>query len=151
DSAALIAALEKRVGSILGIPSATVGLWSEAEDVLRFSIRDPDGVEAQAALSEPTSSHPAFSSDGVVFDVRLGHMIAGRAFSAQGAIATDHAARDDPANAAYYRRARIRAVLAAPITAMQRRLGVLVVHAPLASIFSDSDIVLVQLLADQIA
>jgi signal transduction histidine kinase len=44
-----------------------------------------------------------------------------------------------------------RNVLAAPVTTARRRFGVLVVHPPRASMFADSDIVLVQLLADQIA
>jgi signal transduction histidine kinase len=151
DSAALIRSLERRVASVLGSSTAGVGLWSETDDVLRFWVQAPGPVGARVKQADPTSGELVYESDGVVFDVRPGHMIAGRAFAAQQAIATDHAARDDPANARYYGRARIRAVLAAPITSRRRRIGVLVVHAPRASIFTDSDIVLVQLLADQIA
>jgi signal transduction histidine kinase len=42
-------------------------------------------------------------------------------------------------------------VLAAPISAGEKRLGVLVVYAPRAPIFADDDLALMQLLADQAA
>ena len=44
-----------------------------------------------------------------------------------------------------------RAILSAPINAGQTRLGVLVVYAPRAPVFANSDLELVQLLADQAA
>jgi signal transduction histidine kinase len=58
-------------------------------------------------------------------------------------------ARVDPANAGLYRAYGVTAMLAAPITAGERRLGVLMVYAPRAPIFADSDLELVRLLADQ--
>src|SRR5207248_5716990 len=45
----------------------------------------------------------------------------------------------------------VKALLAAPITAGQERLGVLVVYAPHAPVFAEEDLDLVQLLADQAA
>jgi signal transduction histidine kinase len=58
---------------------------------------------------------------------------------------------DYPTYAEYSRRVGAITVLAAPITAGERRLGVLVVYAPRAPIFAEDDLALSQLLADQAA
>src|SRR5207248_574151 len=110
-------------------PHASIGLWDESACRLRFYERDTD---------EPIEVPP----DG---------RISGRAFTTQRAIFSPNAPRDDPANADAYLAYGSMAILAAPITAGERRLGVLVVYAPRAPIFADDDLVLVQLLADQAA
>jgi signal transduction histidine kinase len=128
DLEELLAELEDRAAHALGWSTASVGYWHEPSQTLRFF--EPDGTE-----------RPLSPSDS----------IAGHAFSAQSALFVPDAAQYDPSNADLYRRQGVRAALAAPITASQRRLGVLLVYGPLPPIFADSDLALVELLADQAA
>src|SRR5262249_17914862 len=65
------------------------------------------------------------------------------------AIFSANAPRDDPQHADIYRARDAMAILAAPITAGGKHLGVLAVFAPRAPIFAEEDLRLVQLLADQ--
>ncbi len=127
DTDAIVRELTRGAAASLGAPRATVGLWDEAGGVLRY------------AAEHESITYP---------DDRL---IGGRAFTAQRPIFTEDAARDDPEGAAIYRDRNVTAVLAAPITAGEKRLGVLLVYAPRAPIFADEDLRLVQLLADQAA
>lgn len=126
DTRSIIEALEVGAASSIGAPGAQIGIWDEAEHAIRF------GRTAR-------------------FELPSGELIAGRAFAEQQAIFSANAARDDPANAELYRGANVVAVLAAPVTAGAKRLGVLVVYAPRAPIFAGDDLVLMQLLADQAA
>jgi signal transduction histidine kinase len=89
--------------------------------------------------------------DSQVFELRPGVMIAGKAFAEQQPVFSLHAARDDPRYAAYYRAVGSTALYAAPVSTAGRRLGVLVVYSPRPPIFGQSDLELVQLLADQAA
>jgi signal transduction histidine kinase len=77
--------------------------------------------------------------------------IAGRAFLTQSPALTDNIEVDNPAGSRLALQYGARALLAAPITAGHRRLGVLVAYAPRAPIFADEDLELVKLLADQAA
>src|SRR5207237_4693110 len=56
-----------------------------------------------------------------------------------------------PANPLYRARHGTASLVAAPITAGEQRLGVLVVYAPRTPVFAEEDLALVQLLADQAA
>src|SRR3712207_4077219 len=76
--------------------------------------------------------------------------IGGRAFVTQQRLVSSDAARSDPENAEAYG-TTARAVIAVPVTAEQRRLGVLVAYSDRAPIFVDDDLWLVQLLADHAA
>ena len=118
DDQAVVRALEDGAALALGAAGAALGLWHAELGALRFSVRLP--AEAGAAAPGPA---PA------VFDLPPGQMVAGRAFAAQRAVLATDAARDDPAHAGVYRRAGAGAVLAAPVTAGGRRLGVLAVYA----------------------
>lgn len=129
DTPSIVRELEQGAASSVGSPWASVGLWQEAAGLLRFT---------NVSTGEP-------------WDLPSGQMIGGRAFAEQRAIFSADARRDDPAHAAVYEEYGAVAVLAAPITAGERRLGVLVVFAPRAPIFATDDLVLVQLLADQAA
>lgn len=139
----ILAELERRAAETLGAPYAAVGLWDETRQTLRFRTtgKPPPGLS-----SEQTEAY----RQGI-FELRPGEMIAGRAFEAQRALFFPQAAHDDPQFAALYRAFGATAVLAAPITAGTRRLGVLVVYAPRAPLFAEDDLELVQLLADQAA
>jgi signal transduction histidine kinase len=84
-------------------------------------------------------------------DIEAGQHLAGRAFEHQRLVFSDDPEKDDPQAADRYRRANVGAVIATPITAGERRLGVLVLFAERAPIFAVSDTELAQLLADQAA
>ena len=127
NARAIVRELERGAAESTGTSSASIGLWDEERQVLQFRSRDG------------------------VFELRPGEMIAGRSFVEQRAIFCPNAPREDTDNANLYQAYGATAVLAAPITAGEDRLGVLVVYAPRAPIFADEDLVLVELLAQQAA
>ena len=89
-----------------GAQGSAVGFWDEAAGVLQF--RQPTG-ELQPMMP--------------------GEAISGRAFAQQHPVVTGRAERDAPERADEYRRSGIRAIVSAPITSGERRLGVLTVYA----------------------
>ncbi|MGN6813947.1 MAG: ATP-binding protein [Thermomicrobiales bacterium] len=125
DTAAIVRELEHGAQQALGAQRAAIGLWDEDTGALRYT-------GANGPLS--------FAAD---------QFIGGRAFTSQQPIFSRNAPRDDPEHAALYRNANATAVLAAPITAGQQRLGVLSVFAARPPIFADEDLYLLRLLADQ--
>jgi signal transduction histidine kinase len=125
DTASIVRELERGAVEALGAPYASIGLWDEATGKIIYT-----------------------GSNGLApYDPDI--LIGGRAFTTQQAVFSADATRDDPENAALYRSTRAIAILAAPITAGGKRLGVLSVFAPRAPIFAEEDLRLVQLLADQ--
>jgi signal transduction histidine kinase len=108
--------------------TARIGLWQDDTSMLRF-----------------------WEDDGATVDLEPGKHFAGRAFELQRPIFSTNPMRDNPDGAASYRSRNVGAVLAAPITAGERRLGVLTFSAERPPIFSGSDIELASLLADQAA
>jgi signal transduction histidine kinase len=118
--------LELRAAVSVGAPVANLGYWVEETQRLRF-----------------------VQPDGSFLDLPPTETIGGHAFSAQTALFVPDVEQYDPTHAERYR--GLRSALAAPVTAGGRRLGVLVVHGPRAPIFADSDLALVQLLADEAA
>lgn len=108
---------------------ATIGLWDEHEGVLRF--RDPHG-----AL--PDEMGPS-------------EFLGWRVFESQRAIYVPDAAAAHSSHADAYRQARVGPVLVAPISAGQRRIGVLEVFAEHEPVFAEDDLATVQLLAQQAA
>jgi signal transduction histidine kinase len=146
---AIVAEIERWAAATLGAPMAAVGVWQEEEGVLRFYFGAGHGSDAPA-LPDSLREH-GFITNGQVLDVPPDRLVAGRAFRERRAILSDDVLRDDPDGAAFYRVIGVRAVLAAPITAGQRRLGVLAVRSLRAPVFAESDLEMVQLLADQAA
>jgi signal transduction histidine kinase len=128
DVNAIIGELERGAATSLGAPSARIGLYDAQAGKAFFPLGDPnyalDPNEPIPAAQALRYQRPVFSAD---------------------------IAREHPEYAALSRKWRLKAVLAAPISAGDKRLGVLVVHAPRAPIFADDDLALVQLLADQAA
>jgi signal transduction histidine kinase/uncharacterized membrane protein len=120
--------LERGAAEALGAPHATIGQHDERAGTLSY-----------------------VASDGSDFVTPSDAFIGGKAFAAQRAIFFDDAPTQDPENADTYRRTGASAVLAAPITAGEARLGVLCVYSSRAPIFADDDLRLVTLLADQSA
>ena len=88
---------------------------------------------------------------GEPFDIEPGRYFAGRSFEQQQTLFTANPKADDPEGAEIYRHGPIGAIIATPITAGEKRLGVLVLYAERPPIFAVSDSELSQLLADQAA
>src|SRR5207302_1344300 len=124
---AIVAEMERGVATAVGVARASIALWDSEAQVLRFR------------------------SDGEVLSMTPEQGIAGRTFIAQRPTLVTDAARAVPENREMYRQRGVTAVLAAPITAGENRLGTLAAYAPHAPIFAGDDLELVQLLADQAA
>lgn len=123
----IVRELERGAANSTGT-TARIGLWHEDTGALRF-----------------------WEDDGTTVDVEPGKHFAGRAFELQRHIFSTNPIRDNPDGADGYRSRNIGAVLAAPITAGERRLGVLTLSAARPPIFAVSDVELAGLLADQAA
>ena len=128
DTGTIIAEMERGASTSVGAPHARIGLWDEPAQVLRFA---QDGHSIEYAPGQDS--------------------VTGRAFLTQRAQFTADVPRRGPPYAGQGRTPGVRALLAAPITAGEKRLGVLVVYAPHAPVFAEEDMDLVQLLADQAA
>jgi signal transduction histidine kinase len=128
DTASILQAMERGAATSVGAPHASIGLWDDAAGVLRFAL------DTEEYALDPHSG-----------------AITGRAFLDQRALYSDNITRDSPGTATIGVARGVRALLIAPITAGERRLGVLVVYAPRAPIFAEEDLALAQLLADQAA
>ena len=128
DTASIVSELERGAANTLGARAA-VGLWDPVANALRF-----DG---------PGSATPQLVADGT--------FLAWRVFTSQRAAYFADAAAADPDHRAEYERSSARSVLLAPITAGERRLGVLAVYAARTPVFDEDDLQLVELLADQAA
>jgi signal transduction histidine kinase len=124
----IVRELEKGAAAATG-SQARIAVWQEDDHKLRFW--------------SPGTNEPR--------DVEAGQGFAGRTFEQQRSIFSTRPVKDDPQNADGYRKNRVGAVIAAPITAGERRLGALVLYAERAPIFAQSDGELSQLLADQAA
>ena len=120
--------LEGGAASALGAPHATIGIYDADSDQLRY-----------------------VASDGSDFVTPPDAFIGGRSFSGQRTIFVDDAVTQDPANAETYLRTGAGAVLAAPVTAGDLRIGVLCIYSSRAPIFADDDLRLAELLAGQAA
>lgn len=128
DERVAIAELNAAVASTLGARGASIGVADHERALLRYVDAGGEWVE--------------YPDD---------QFLAGRAFIEQRRIIVADAGAEDPENAAFYERVRAIAVIAAPITIDDRRIGVLTVFAERMSIFAEDDFWLVDLLADQTA
>ncbi len=128
DATAIIAELESGAATSLGAPNARIGLWNAEARKLYFPLGE------QNYALDPSEPIPA-----------------ARAFRTQQPAFSANVPLEHPEYAEMSRKWRLTAVLAAPISAGAKRLGVLVVYAPRAPIFADDDLALLQLLADQAA
>jgi len=124
----IIKEMERGAATSLGASAANLGIWDAERRVLQFMLGDKP--------YELTN---------------LEQSLTGRAFLSQKPVFSDDPQHDNPANADTTRKFGIAAIVIAPITAGEKRLGVLTVTAPRAPIFAEEDISLVQLLADQAA
>ena len=125
---AIIRALQSGAAASVGAPRAAIGLWYEDTNSFSFDL-DGEMVEFPVVADGP----------------------AGRSFLTQQPIFVANLPREVPALSEVSRKYGSTSILAAPITAGQKRLGVLTVYADQAPIFARDDLALVQLLADQAA
>jgi signal transduction histidine kinase len=119
----LLRQIERNAAVVLGAPHAAVGLWNPDREVLQFELAE----------------------------LAPGQTIGGRAFQEQRTILSLDTVRDDPANRELYEQGEAYAVLAAPITSGDTKYGAIAVYSPNAPIFADDDILLLSIIADQIA
>jgi K+-sensing histidine kinase KdpD len=128
DDREAIAELQQAAADAFGASGAAIGIADPDRPILRYVNRGGQWLE--------------YPNDA---------FIGGRTFMAQRRMVAMDAVRDDPENAAVYERAGASTVIAAPITADGRRMGVLTVYAERAPIFVEDDLWLLELLADQTA
>jgi signal transduction histidine kinase len=137
--------LERGAADALGAAGATIALWDPDTQRLRFYAAEPPSEYAGRALPDETG---APTDRGMVLLDPASRPIARTAFIDQRPSLIGDAARIDPQNAPLFEHYRARSILSAPITAHQQRLGVLFIYAPRSPMFANSDLELVQLLAD---
>ncbi len=128
DDRAAIMGLQDAAASAFGAGGAAVGVADHERGVMRYV--NPEGGWME-----------------VPQDAYLG----GRAFEGQQRIVERDAGQADPEHADVYARSGARSVIAAPISAEDRRIGVLTVYADRAPVFIEDDLWLLELLADQSA
>ncbi|HST04715.1 MAG TPA: ATP-binding protein [Chloroflexia bacterium] len=128
ETKSIIAEIQYGAAESVGAPNASVGLWDEASNQLIY--QDPQGQKLEIPVDPESATGSAFVSQTPVYirEIKPSHHSYERATSVN--IAT---------------------ILAAPITAGQKRLGILAVYADRPSIFADEDLELVKLLANQAA
>ncbi len=128
DRDALVHALERGAAEALGAAGAVLGLWDPERNSLVYH-----------------------NVEGELVTTPVERTIAGRAFRLQTPVFSPHPTREDPDSADVYRRAGAGAVLSAPVTAGEQRFGVLSVYARRPPVFSEGDLQLLGVLADQAA
>jgi signal transduction histidine kinase len=128
---------------------ASIGLAQGTQPVLRFW--RGLGGRTTTTTAEHQSLIPNIRASVETIDIAPDALFAGRAFVQQRPVFSANIRREDPTNAAMYAVLDIQAVLAAPISAGDRRLGVLTLWASRAPVFAESDLELLQLLARQVA
>jgi signal transduction histidine kinase len=128
DTAAIVRELEQGAANAVGAPHAVIGLWDEAEQMVRFAL---PGRDLAVPPTDETVGMQVFRTQRPQLGVNINYT--------------------DPKYAELRHTYQSNAVLAAPISAGARRLGVLAVYADRAPIFAEDDLALVQLLADQAA
>jgi signal transduction histidine kinase len=143
--------LELGAASALGAPAANIALWDPDSRRLQVYYRPPPAIDADAAIPPAQDSPFAIVRDGIWEVDPSVRPVPGRAFLEQRATLITDTLATDPDNAALYELYKARAVVSAPITAGDNRLGVLIVYAPRAPVFANSDLELVQVMADQAA
>ncbi|MGH2401626.1 MAG: sensor histidine kinase [Candidatus Limnocylindria bacterium] len=128
DERRVMTELQQSAAAAFGASGASIGISDGVRPVLRY---------ASAAGGWVEHAEDAF--------------IGGWAFRDQRRVVAIDALEADPAHADTYERAGARTVIAAPISADDRRIGALAVYADHAPIFVEDDLWLIELLADHTA
>ncbi|HEX6607691.1 MAG TPA: GAF domain-containing protein, partial [Chloroflexia bacterium] len=128
DTPAILREMERGAATSLGASHASIGVWDADAGVLQFTYQ---GRTIDLAPTPET--------------------ITGRAFLTQQPLFRPEVDLTNPVQAEAHQLYDVMAVLVAPITAGDTRLGALVVYSSRAPVFAEDDLALVQLLADQAA
>jgi signal transduction histidine kinase len=139
DTQAILRELEHGAAMSLGAAGARIGLWDGEHEVLLYQ-------SGHVPLQVGPESH---GCDGVVA-FHPEDLLAGQALRSQRALFASDLPRHDELPGRLYRRYGTRNLLAAPITAGEKRIGVLSAHAR-TTIFAEEDLDLLRLLAGQAA
>ena len=146
DLRSIVLELELGAAAALGAPAASIALWDPNTRRLHgyYQPADPQ-VAAEQADDARDGAAAVWDLDPAL------QPVSAHAFVNQRPTLVTDLEREDPANAALFRQYNARTLLSAPITASTRRMGLLLVYAPRAPVFANSDLELVQLLANQAA
>jgi signal transduction histidine kinase len=147
DTATILVELERGAAAATGSSGATIGLLTDAGSSLLFRT---DRTDVPMTADAPGLDRFEPTMDGWLLSVSA-HALAARVVRERRATFVEDLALDDPANTGLYAARGARAAVAAPILGDGEPLGVLIAYAERAPIFADSDVELVQLLADQAA
>ncbi|HEX7197031.1 MAG TPA: ATP-binding protein [Candidatus Limnocylindria bacterium] len=128
DERRVMTELQQSAAAAFGANGASIGISDGVRPILRYA-----------------------SAAGGWLEFPEDEFIAGWAFRDQRRVVAFDAAETDPAHAETYERTGARTVIAAPITAEERRIGALSVYADRAPIFIEDDLWLIELLADHTA
>lgn len=123
---ALITEFERGAAESIGTPQASIGIWDEAEQALRFNV---DGAVSYVAADDDS--------------------LTGKSYLYQKAFFTENLKRDSPLAARQH--SPNVTLIAAPISTESRKIGVLTAYATHVPIFAEEDLSLITLLADQAA
>ena len=146
DTRAIVAELERGAASATGGAGAVIGLVEPDGQTLVFRTQ----MDVPATAVGATADHFQRTGEGVRLDLSA-HALAARTVRERRAMFVENLERDDPLNAELYRIRGVQAAVSAPIMSGGESIGVLMAYAPRAPMFADSDVELVQLLADQAA
>src|SRR6185369_4944524 len=125
----MLRSLEARASAVLGGGGCSVGLFDAGRNTLSFLT--PDNSRFDIPVDQTT--------------------VAGRVVTEQRPVAWNEVATDHPFVASYYKKHAIKAMLFAPMTVGDRRLGVLACYAVGHLIFSEEDLDLLDHVAKQAA
>jgi signal transduction histidine kinase len=148
DTRSILIELEHGAAAATGGGGASIGLLTDGGTRLLFRTERVD--VPSTADAAPGLDRFEFVADGWVLNLSA-RALAARVVRERKATFVEDLALDDPANAWLYAARGARAAVAAPILGGSEPLGVLIAYADRAPIFADSDVELVQLLADQAA
>jgi signal transduction histidine kinase len=147
DTGTILLELERGASAAIGSVGATIGLLEDDGATLLFRTERQD---IPPTLDE--ASPDRFEHVPAGWRVRTSARgLAARVVRERRALFVENLLKDDPANAHLYAARGARAGIAAPIMGDGLPFGVLIAYAERAPIFADSDVDLVQLLADQAA
>ncbi|HEU0169059.1 MAG TPA: GAF domain-containing sensor histidine kinase [Chloroflexota bacterium] len=140
DDTAVVTNLEQQASTALGVGQVWVGLWDDAQGALHYAT---DG-----ALVLPEKEAQALITAA---DAAATPTLARQAYEEQRTVFAGDVAKADPDHAGRYRAYGIRTLMAAPVTAAGRPIGVMVAAASQALLFAEDNLRMLTLLADQTA
>jgi signal transduction histidine kinase len=139
--------LERGAAAATGSAGASIGLLEDGGQTLMFT-----SSQAQDSVEQPPEQPDEFHQVAGGWRLALSATaLAARVVRQRRAMFVADLEKDDPTNAQLYTDRGAHAAVAAPFTNGLQVFGVLIAYARREPIFADSDIELVQLLADQAA